>query len=523
MTRLDYTPPFPPAQERLFMTRLSRRQFIEDSLLAAAAMAALPGANLFAQDENESPSPNAKLGVAVAGVRSRGRVHLWNFLFSSDRRGGVDGFFENSESSPRRRDTEILYIVDPDEAIGQKRAEEIEKVQGRKPKFVQDIRKALDDKAVDILSAATPNHWHALAAIWAMQAGKHVYVEKPVSQTLSEGRRMVETARKYSRICQAGCQCRTLAGTVDAVQYVRSGKIGEVKLARGLCYKPRPSIGPPGQYKVPESVDYDLWSGPAPVLPLTRKEFHYDWHWQWPYGSGDLGNQGVHEVDIARWGLSENGLSQSIFSYGGRLGYQDAGETPNTQVLVHEFADGKTLVFEVRGLKTADLKGAKIGVVFYGSEGYVVLTSYTSGAAFDPEGNLVKRFTGGGNHFTNFLNAVRSGKWEDLNADILDGHLSSALCHMGNISYRLGEEMTVAEVKKRLADINSNENCIETFDRVTAHLTDNKVNIEETKLRLGPVLAFDPASETFTDNQAANTLITRDYRSPFVVPTAGEV
>ena len=486
------------------MGHFTRRQFLEDSLLAAAAMAVLPGGRLLGAEEKQSTSPNEKLSVAVVGVNGRGNSHL--------------------ETYSSRKDTEVTYIVDADEAVGQKRVEEVAQFQSRKPKFVQDLRKAFDDKSVDIVTTATPNHWHALVAIWAMQAGKHVYVEKPVSYTLSEGRRMVETARKHNKICQAGTQCRSFPGTVDAVEYVLAGKIGEVKLARGLCYKLRDSIGASGQYQVPASVDYDLWSGPAPVLPLTRKRFHYDWHWQWPYGGGDLSNQGPHEMDIARWGLGETTLSKRVFSYGGRLGYEDAGETPNTMVIVHEYPDdGKTLVFEVRGLKSDKLEGASIGVIFYGSEGYVVIPSYTSGTAFDLKGNVVKRFTGGGDHHANFLKAVRSGKYEDLNADILQGHLSSALCHMGNISYTLGQEMTCADLKKRLADNKSNENALETFDRVTAHLTDNGVKIDEKKLRVGPELVFDPAGETFPGNETANKLLTRDYRKPFVVPAASQV
>ena len=502
------------------MAQFTRRQFLEDSLLAAAAMAVLPGHGLLAADESQSKSPNEKLGVAVAGVHGRGRNHVSNFLYTAET-GDSSG---DSKRSPRRKDTEITYIIDADEAVGQKCCEEIAKLQGRKPKFVKDIRKMLDDPSVDIVSTATPNHWHALAAIWSMRAGKHVFVEKPASHTVSEGRSIVEAARRYNRICQVGSQRRTLAGTVDAVQYVLSGKIGEVKLARGLCYKFRPSIGPKGEYKVPDSVDYDLWSGPAPILPLTRKELHYDWHWQWPYGGGDLCNQGVHEMDVARWGLGESGLSKRVFSYGGRLGYEDAGETPNTFVTVHEYPDdGKTLVFEVRGLKTDGLRDAKIGVIFYGSDGYVVLTTYTDGAAFDLKGNLVKKFHGGGNHYANFLKAVRSGKKEDLNADILEGHLSAALCHMSNVSYRLGQEAPLSDLKKRLAELKTNDNALETLDRVTAHLTDNGIKIDDMKLRVGPELAFDPAGETFSGNDAANHLVTREYREPFVVPAAGKV
>ena len=216
----------------------TRRQFLEDSLLAAAAMAVLPGGKLFGAEEKQSTSPNEKLSVAVVGVNGQGNSHLRTYA--------------------SRKDTEVTYIVDADEAVGQKRAEEIAKIQGRKPKFVQDLRKAFDDKSDRYRHTATPNHWHALVAIWAMQAGKHVYVEKPVSYTLSEGRRMVETARKYNRICQAGTQCRSMSGTIDAIEYVQSGKIGEVKLARGLCYKPRGSIGPKRRVsRFRPSVDYE--------------------------------------------------------------------------------------------------------------------------------------------------------------------------------------------------------------------------------------------------------------------------
>jgi predicted dehydrogenase len=191
----------------------------------------------------------------------------------------------------------------------------------------------LEDKSVDFVSIATPNHWHSLAAIWAMQAGKDVYVEKPVSHNVSEGRRDVQVAEKHKRICQAGTQSRSTAGLHEAFKYIRDGKLGEVKLAHALCYKRRPSIGPKGNYPIPQEVDYDLWSGPAPIKPLTRPKFHYDWHWQWDYGNGDLGNQGIHEMDKARWGLGKNELPKSVISVGGRFGYSDDGETANTQVV----------------------------------------------------------------------------------------------------------------------------------------------------------------------------------------------
>ncbi len=495
------------------MSRYSRRRFLEDSLLAAVAAAAAPASRVFASEEKQSTSPNEKLGVAVVGVSGRGRDHLRAFV--------------------ERSDTEVTYICDADEEVGQIRTEKIAEKQGRKPRFVQDMRRIFDDPSVDIVTTATPNHWHSLCSIWAMQAGKDVYVEKPVSHNVSEGRRMVEAARKYDRICQAGTQCRSMQGSIRAIDYVRAGKIGEVKLARGLCYKRRRTIGPKGVYEVPEEVDYNLWSGPAPIVPLTRKQFHYDWHWQRLYGNGDLGNQGPHQMDLARWGLGEPTLSRSVIAYGGRLGYEDAGDTANTETSIYEFDDGKTLVFEVRGLETDSLKphaealGAKIGVIFYGSKGYVVLDKYTHGAAFDPDGKMVMEFSGDGDHYGNFIQAVRSRNHEDLTADILEGHLSCALSHLGNVSYYLGQKASVGEIKKTLSALETNDDAVEALGRMVAHLEASKdpelVDLKKTPLTLGPMLALDPKTETFPGSPEANKLLTREYREPFVVPPAGQV
>jgi hypothetical protein len=312
-----------------------------------------------------------------------------------------------------------------------------------------------------------------------------------------------------------------MQGTIDAIEFIKSGAIGDVTLARGLCYKSRPSIGPKGVYEVPASVDYNIWLGPAPEKPLTRPRLHYDWHWQWDYGNGDLGNQGIHQMDIARWGLGVSDLGQSVLSYGGRFGYEDAGETANTQVSIHDYGD-KQLVFEVRGLDTEDLSGAKVGVVFYGSKGSLVLTSYEGGAAYDQDGNVLKTFKAGGDHFDNFVRAVRSRKHEDLHADILEGHLSSALCHLGNISYRLGEELTAGQAAERLS---GNKEASSTFERVAEHLAANQVDLEKTKLKFGPRLQLDTENEVFVGEMApaANEMLTREYREHFVVPDEKDV
>jgi predicted dehydrogenase len=482
---------------------LSRRKFLSDSLLAAAAAAALPAASASAarssQPVKKSEHP---LQVAIVGVGGRGGDHVRAYLAHPD--------------------TEIAYIVEVDESIGQRRVQEVARQQSRAPKFVRDLRAALDDKSVDIVSTATPNHWHALCAIWSMQAGKDVYVEKPVSYCVNEGRRMVQTARKHNRICQVGMQCRSMRGTIDAIQFVQSGKIGAVKLARGLCYKSRPSIGPKGDYKVPSQVDYNLWAGPAQMLSLTRSKFHYDWHWQREWGNGDMGNQGPHQMDIARWGLGVDRLADRVLGFGGRLGYEDAGDVANTEVGLCAFGD-KTLVFEVRGLATDPLRGASVGNIFYGSEGYVVLTTYTSGAAFDLKGNVITRFNGSGDHYANFIEAVKARDPKLLKADVLEGHLSHAHSHLANISYYLGKPAPLAAVKQALEKWKGQEDVGDLLERTLAHLKANSVDVEKTPLTLGPELSIDVEGETVRGNPGAAALLTRQYRTPFLVPKAEDV
>lgn len=485
------------------MSKQSRREFLENSMFAAATAALATSATQASFAQEGSSSPNEVLNVAVVGVNGRGMSHVGGF--------------------GKRKDCRIAAIVDVDEVVGNQKAEGIEKQFGYKPKVYIDMRKAYDDKSIDIASIATPNHWHALAAIWAIQAGKDVYVEKPVSHNVTEGRRLVEAARKYKKMVQCGTQSRSNPGMREAIDYIKSGKIGEVKLARGLCYKPRPSIGPKGNYDVPASVNYDMWAGPAPMDTLTRPKFHYDWHWQWAFGNGDLGNQGIHQMDIARWGLGEMDLGDTVQSYGGRFGYEDAGETANTQVCIHQFRSGKRLVFEVRGLKTDAFKDAKVGVIFEGSEGYMVSPSYNGGMVFDKDGRKLETFQNGGDdhHFANFVKAVRSRNYEDLNGEILEGHLSSALCHVGNISYRLGKSMSASEIGGALKD---DAEASSTLDRFLQHLTDNKVDPATTKITLGPKLTL-AGEETFRGPMAeeANKHLTREYRAPYIVPATADL
>jgi predicted dehydrogenase len=332
-----------------------------------------------------------------------------------------------------------------------------------------------------------------------------------------EGAIMTAAARKYKRICQVGTQSRSNPGMREAIAYVEGGKIGKVDLAIGLCYKPRKSIGKvTGEQKPPATMDYDLWCGPAPLKMPHRKTgngtVHYDWHWIWDFGNGDLGNQGVHEMDKARWGLAKTTMPNAAFSIGGRFGYVDDGETANTQLSVFDYGDAK-MIFEVRGLDTEAYKSAKVGNIWVGTEGYVVCPSYAGGTAHDKAGKEIAKFSGGNDqfHFDNFVKAVRSRKHTDLNCDIADGHLSAALCHLANISLRSGTQAPLAKA----ADATDDKRVNEFAAGMLAHLKANKVDASETKALFGPVLAIDTKTEKFTNNAKANDLLFREYRKGF--------
>ncbi len=478
----------------------SRRDFLLDSMYAATLAATASGAQAAVQGGvNPNPlgrkvGPNDQIRVAVIGVRGRGRDHVGSYA--------------------RMNDVTVAAIcdVDPNVVPG---AMKLVTDRGKpQPKYVPDLRRILDDKEIDAVSIATPNHWHALAAIWAMQAGKDVYVEKPVSHNVLEGRRIVEAARKYGRVCQASTQIRSMQGSIDAIHYVQSGKLGKVLVARGLCYKPRASIGKKEAGTQPQGLDYNLWLGPAPMRAFHQNRLHYNWHWMWDTGNGDLGNQGIHQMDVARWGLQKRGLPKSVIGYGGRLGYEDDGETPNSHVALFDYGDAE-LIFETRGLPTKDFKGARIGNVFHGTEGYVVLTGYSAGAAFDLDGKMVMKFEGGGDHYRNFLDCVRSRRWQELHGEIEEGHLSSALCHLGNISYVLGDQTPLSSMP---AAFEGEEAASETFGRFQQHLAENGVNMQSGMYRLGRKLKINTRRENFSGDRDANKLLTREYRAPFVVP-----
>jgi len=479
----------------------TRRQFLEDSILAATAALAGPAFAASAAEEPQNSSANQRLSVAVIGVGVRGPAHAGAFA--------------------GRGDCDVVAICDADISRAQRQADGLASRQKRNVAAYQDLRKIIDDESIDVVSIATCNHWHALAAVWAMQAGKDVYVEKPVSHNISEGRRIVQAAQKYKRICQVGTQYRSDGTCKAAARFMTAGKLGKVTLARSITYKRRGSIGGVVKGSVPKGVDYNLWAGPAPLSPITRRNFHYDWHWFWETGNGDIGNSDVHRADLVRFGLGVTRLPRAVMSYGGRVGYTDSAQTPNTQVAVHDFGD-VTAVQEVRGLPTGKFHRHG-GAIFTGSEGFVGMVAGAS-AFFDPGGKLVEEFSGpGDDHFGNFIEAVHSRDGDHLNAEILGGHLAAGLCHLGNISYRLGRQAAPQEILEQLASHQMFDDPQDTFERTRKHLADNGVDIEKTRLTLGPWLRFNPDTEQFVGNAVADTMLTREYRQPFVVPTESAV
>jgi predicted dehydrogenase len=477
------------------MRQFHRRQFLQGAA-GAVAVSMLPK---FARAD-----VNSQIRVATIGLNGRGRSH-------------IDGFRDN-----------LVAICDCDRGVLGRTGEDFDRRAGRKVDQIVDFRELLDRKDIDAVSIATPNHTHALIAIAAAEAGKHVYCEKPVSQCLWEGRQIVNAARKYDRLIQCGTQSRSSRCNQEAVEYVHSGKLGKIQYAVGTCFKPRPSIGKLDKpLEISKDVDYDLWCGPAAKADLYRPHLHYDWHWDFNTGSGDIGNQGLHQMDVARWYLGEKKLAPRVVSVGGRLGYTDAGNTPNSQTVLLDYA-AAPLIFETRGLpkskasqrRWADsmdsFKGSQIGVIVQCEDGYISSSaSYKSVEVFNTAGEQIEQFRGGGDHFANFLKAVESGRRDDLNAEVEEGHISSALCHMANISHMLGEACSASEIQQAVAD---SPLFSESVERLLAHLRANEVDVDSASVTLGPMLEFDAEREQFVSNGAANHLARREDRRPFVVP-----
>ena len=448
-------------------SEIKRRDFLRTSIQTTAGLATLQGVTFLTQRERIFGA-NDRVRVAVCGLHGRGKDHLEGFS--------------------RLSNVEIAALCDVDESVLAKRLAGLSARQAKPQTFV-DVRKLLEDKSIDAISIATPYHWHSLMAIWACQAGKDVYVEKPCSHNFWEGRQLVQAAQKYNRMVQHGTQARSSPALIEGMRKLQEGLIGEIYLARGLCFKWRDTIGRKPQEPVPAGVHYDLWTGPAPLRPFTQNRFHYNWHWIWDTGNGDFGNQGVHQMDLARWGMGLK-FPNRISAFGGHFMFEDDQETPNTLSCAFQFdqPDGKRrmIEFEVRHWITnheagigqgRSSDGNTVGNIFYGSKGYL--------ATGDEDGNSYKTWLGKeqqagpqahavGDHYGNFVECVRSRKKENLNAPIEEGHISCGLIHLANASYRLNRS-----------------------------------------------IRFDPVTEKVIDDDEATRLLCdsdRGYRAPFVVP-----
>ena len=469
------------------MNRISRRSFLKTSAAASALAVNFVPSRVF--------GANDRVRIGVAGINGRGRSHMGAYL-------GM-------------KNVEIAYLIDPDSRLFNSRGKTVADRQGgQRPKCVQDIREALEDKNLDAVSVATTNHWHSLIGIWACQAGKDAYIEKPISHNVHEGRKLVEAAEKYNRIVQHGTQQRSSGGRANEIAAVHSGKYGKLVVSKGYCCKPRWSIGMKKAGAPPKELDFNLWLGPAPEQAYHGNLVHYNWHWFWDTGNGDTGNQGVHEMDVARWAIKGATMPKSVWSIGGRFGYKDQGETPNTQMAVYEYDDA-ILLFETRGLVGRHGIPRVVRNEYYTTEGKITGGKFypKNGGKAESLGNHGGKVQPGG-PFGNFIDCVRSRKRDHLNADVVEGHYSSALCHLGNISYRTGKEEAF-DLKSR--KFHANAQITEGVDALNDNLKGIGLELNDVKYQVGKSLEFDPITERFTD-EGANALLSRPARKPFAVP-----
>ena len=430
---------------------------------------------------------NDRIRVAVCGIHGRGGGHINEFV--------------------SMKNVEVSYLVDPDSRLFGGKIKQVESRGGNKPTCVQDVRKALEDKELNAVSIATCNHWHSLITVWACQAGKDVYVEKPCSGNVFEGRQCVEAARKYKRIVQHGTQRRS-GGAGRSLRDNATGKNGKLTHVRGYSPKGRGGIGTKPTKKPPKELDFNIWLGPAPDQPYHDNLVHYNWHWFWDTGNGDIGNYGVHEMDERRWIIPNATLPKRVISFGERFVWNDQAQTPNLQMTVFDYGEVK-LIFEVSNLRNFDRSRPR--TVFDKNTKVQPMKIRHAPDVKDPSGD---RGPGGG-IFKNFIACVRSRKSEQLDAHIEEGHYSSALCHLANISYRLGKPASFA---KKPGELGDDPEVDATWRAFVDTAKKNGVDLKKTTFKLGRDLKFDPQSEKFVGDKQADQLLTRPYRAPFVVP-----
>ncbi|MHC4226224.1 MAG: Gfo/Idh/MocA family oxidoreductase [Planctomycetota bacterium] len=473
------------------MKSITRRDFMKSSVAAGVA-SAIPF--------SRARGANDRIRVGVVGLGGRGTgAHVPSF----EKQEGVT----------------VVALSDPDRQRMRKAAGTIESKYNHSVEQYVDMRKMFDRNDIDVIGNATQNYWHGLSTIWACQTGKHVYVEKPLSHYIWEGRQMVNAARKYDRIVQCGTQHRSEKKFPQAIQWIREGNLGKIKYITAFANKPRASCGKRDTpLPIPDTIDYDRWCGPAKKVPIYRDRLQYDCSFDWNTGDGESCNQGVHEVDVARWCLGEKMLPRRVMSIGGRFLFNDACDVPNTQIIYYDFPTAPVL-YEVHNLREGKnsneaptFRGERVGVIVDCEGGSV---SLYRGIAWDNEGKQVKSFSGGGDHFVNFIDAIRTGRREDLNAEVLEGHLSTAVCHTGNISYRLGSKATKRQMREAVRDIPLFN---EMYDRLLEHLSANEIDAGAKTVTLGPRLEIDRKIERFKNNERANRLVRGFYREPYTVP-----
>ncbi|OHB75040.1 MAG: hypothetical protein A2W31_03995 [Planctomycetes bacterium RBG_16_64_10] len=471
---------------------ITRRQFITRSVAATAAFSAPAVASSRALRAND------EIRLGIIGLGGRG-THAH-----------VPGF-QNQDG------VTVVAVSDPDRQRLAAAAAMIEAKYGHKVTPYEDMRALLDRTDIDAIGNATQNYWHGLSTIWACQAGKHVYVEKPLSHYIWEGQQMVHAARKWNRLVQIGTQRRSQASVAEAIQWIQAGHLGKILYVTAFANKRRSSCGKRDTpLPIPDHVDYDLWCGPAQQVPIYRDRLQYDCSFDWNTGDGESCNQGVHEVDVARWCLNENQLPKRVMTIGGRFLFNDACDVPNTQIIYYDFATAP-LLYEVHNLscgKGSDdapqFRGERVGVIVDCEGGSV---SLYEGKAWDHQGQQIRAFTGGGDHFVNFIQAVRSGRREDLTADVEQGHISTAVCHAGNISYRVGQVAPLPAQRSAVAGIPTWE---QMHDRFVTHLRGHEIDVDSATL--GPWLEIDHQNECFKEHAQANQLAHGFYRPPYLVP-----
>ncbi|MFM7180789.1 MAG: Gfo/Idh/MocA family protein [Verrucomicrobiales bacterium] len=478
----------------------NRRRFVFSASAALGASLLGPAFPVRAQ----ATGSNGALRVGIIGCGSKGTHAIKKMLGQPN--------------------VNIAAVCDPDTTAMEKHQKMCTDAGKAKPQAIRDFRECCASANVDAVIISTPNHTHTLLAMTAIAAGKHVYVEKPVSHNIREGRLLAEAAAKRPNlIVQHGMQRRSDTGWHEIMDWVKAGNLGKIKTSLGLNFKPRKSIGKTnGPVQPPASVDYNLWCGPRETKPLHRKQFHYDWHWQWDYGNGDIGNQGPHQLDVARWALDQMKLPSAVMSVGGRFGYEDDGETPNTQFALFDYKPAP-LLFDNRGLprKNMDwaigeprMHGVSIANIIE-CEGGLIAES----RALDANGKTIKKFavTDGEGHMENWIKAIGAGKLTRPDHGVLDGHLSASLAHLANISYRLGKSANPDEIRERLQ---GDKRALELNEAFLEHLVANGLDPAKSPIRCGVLLSFDPDKEVFTGEFAdeANALVAGTYREEFKLP-----